>query len=227
MEDISPAYPARTPAIEDPLGHDADTDVVVATTRRGLCRVAFVAAETAVRFQREELKQDPVAWMLAPRRLFDGGAALDACLEREPFRRAVLLHALSLGMDAAPEDIDALKAEGAEVEADGSAGYEGEGGIRLFSAVVWTNAPGRAVHAFHAEFAPDEAAFRELVLAAVPDAGPAFIEVSEGVDISAPRVRALVAPEMLASLLAADARGAGQLGALPAVTVVRRLWIGA
>ena len=40
--------------------------------------------------------------MLAPRRLFRGAAAIEACLERDDCMRAVLLHGLSIGLDAAP-----------------------------------------------------------------------------------------------------------------------------
>lgn len=96
--------------IEDPLAPDCPTDIAVRTTRRSLCRVVTVAAEAASRFQREGIEHDPVAWMMTPRRLFSGGAALDACLERKAFTRAVLLHGLSLGLDAEPDEVDELEA---------------------------------------------------------------------------------------------------------------------
>lgn len=94
--------------IEDPLGLDRDDDQVVITTRRALCRVAFVAAETAYRFERGGIGYDAMAWLMVPRRLFDGMSALDACLDRTNFQRAIILHGLCLGLDASPDDIDGL-----------------------------------------------------------------------------------------------------------------------
>lgn len=124
--DMNPGTTAfRLPehAIEDPMAPDQSDDLVVITTRRALCRVAYVAAEAASRFERENIKSDPMAWMLAPLRLFGGMAALDACLEREAFLRAALLHGLSLGLDAHPEYLDYLLDE----EEDGG-GEDGSGG---------------------------------------------------------------------------------------------------
>jgi len=94
--------------VEDPLGQDSETDVRIVTTRRALCRMAFVAAETAARFEREGIDHDPVAWMMTPRRLFEGRIALEACLERTGFSRAIVLHGLSFGLDALPSQIDEL-----------------------------------------------------------------------------------------------------------------------
>lgn len=60
------------PRYEDPLDHDMIGDALVITNRRSLLRVALVAAETASRFAPEQMDADPMAWMLSPRRLFDG-----------------------------------------------------------------------------------------------------------------------------------------------------------
>lgn len=92
--------PIFNPYLEDPLDHDLSTDHPVLTTRRALCRVVTVAAEAGARFQREGSAVDPVGWMLAPRQLFGGAAALEACLDRTHFINAVMLHGLSLGLDA-------------------------------------------------------------------------------------------------------------------------------
>lgn len=94
--------------VEDPMAHDQKDDQVVVTTRRGLSRIAFVAAETASRFEREGIAHDPVAWMMTPRKIFEGLAAIDACLNRHAFIRAAILHGLSWGLDASPEEIDPL-----------------------------------------------------------------------------------------------------------------------
>ena len=93
---------------DDPLEDDRPGDIVVSVTRRALARLALVASETGARFEREGIAHDPMAWILAPRSVFGGQAALDASLELNGCTRAVLLHGLSLGLDAAPEDLDEL-----------------------------------------------------------------------------------------------------------------------
>ncbi len=93
---------------EDPLDADLADDVAVAATRRSLCRVALIASEVGARFQCEKTDCDPMAWMLTPRRLFGGSAAIEACLDRDNFSRALLLHGLGMGMDAEPGEIDGL-----------------------------------------------------------------------------------------------------------------------
>lgn len=105
--------------VEDPLGWDRKTDIQIVTTRRALCRIAFVAAETAGRFEREGIDHDPVAWMMTPRRLFEGESALDACLDRTGFKRAVVLHGLSFGLDAWPHQIDDLMDDNDDLDMDG------------------------------------------------------------------------------------------------------------
>lgn len=97
-----------TPPYEDPLDEDTVLDLMVVTTRRGLCRLTLLAAEVGSRFERDQEPIDPMAWLLAPRDLFGGKAAIEACLERENFMRALLLHGLAIGMDADPTDIDFL-----------------------------------------------------------------------------------------------------------------------
>ena len=100
------------PVYEDPLDQDTPSDHAVLATRRGLTRLALIAAETGARFQREGEGHDPMTWLLAPRRLFEGGTAIDAVLGREDFMRALLLHGLSIGLDAEPGAIDLLVDDG-------------------------------------------------------------------------------------------------------------------
>lgn len=113
---IHPAYDSPVIALpapisyDDPLDEDASSDPIIPTTRRGLTRLALIAAETGARFQRDGEGMDPMGWLLAPRRLFDGGMAIDAVLERGHFIRALLLHGLSIGLDAEPAFIDHLVA---------------------------------------------------------------------------------------------------------------------
>jgi hypothetical protein len=111
---------------EDPLDADHADDVMVPATRRSLCRVALIASETATRFAREGLLHDPMAWLLAPRALFSGSTALEACLERDHCERAILLHGLSLGFDADPVAIDRLVAGD-----DNVGGDDGDGRARI------------------------------------------------------------------------------------------------
>lgn len=92
----------------DPLDPDDRNDPPVLVTKRRLIRLAIVAAETGARFQREGLEQDPVAWLLAPLTLFDGGDAINASLELAGCKRAILLHALAIGLDADPSLLDDL-----------------------------------------------------------------------------------------------------------------------
>lgn len=92
----------------DPLDADQASDPVVKLSNRQLGRLMFIAAETGARFEREGVTVDPVAWLFAPRDLFHRRHAVDACQEREPFVRAILLHGLSMGFDADPDEIDVL-----------------------------------------------------------------------------------------------------------------------
>jgi len=95
----------------DPLDPDSDEDVPVVVTRRQLIRLAVVSTEVGARFQREAVDHDGMAWMLAPRTLFDGRDAIDASLEQHHCIRALVLHGLGLGLDARPVDIDGLMAD--------------------------------------------------------------------------------------------------------------------
>jgi len=118
---IAPEFGANK-LFEDPLEADRVDDPIIVTTRRCLVRLALVAAETASRFEREGIEEDPVAWMLAPRRLFGGRAAVEACLNREDCVRAVLLHGLALDLDAEPEGLDWLMEDDDEWEESAAAG---------------------------------------------------------------------------------------------------------
>ncbi len=109
-ETASPVLPAID-AMQDPLDPDTMDDHPVVTTRRRLTRLALVAAETGARFQREGIGYDPMAWLLAPRDLFDGMDAIDAVAELRHCTRAILLHGLGIGLDADPAFVDELCTE--------------------------------------------------------------------------------------------------------------------
>jgi hypothetical protein len=70
-----------------------------------------VAAETGARFVRERIDLDPLDWLLTRRELFNQRNAVQACKSSEGFRRAVVLHGLSLGLDAAPAHLDNIPAQ--------------------------------------------------------------------------------------------------------------------
>lgn len=95
----------------DPLGEDQLDDELVVLTNRQWMRLVFVAAETGARFQREGIDVDPIDWLSAPRRMFDNRCALKACSELPSFVRALIVHGLSIGLDAWPEDLDGLRAD--------------------------------------------------------------------------------------------------------------------
>lgn len=95
----------------DPLEADQPDDQVFIITKRAMSRIALVAAETGGRFERDGIEYDPMSWMLAPRRLFDGGSAIEACAQLEHCRRSILVHGLGLGLDVGPSAVDALIAD--------------------------------------------------------------------------------------------------------------------
>ena len=120
----------------DPLDHDLTSDTQIALSYRQLGRLLFIAAETGARFQREEVAHDPLAWMFSPQALFEGCAAVDACQQREPFLRAMILHGLSLGFDADPDELDALVADEFDVAPDLPASKRTEKGTKRSALVV-------------------------------------------------------------------------------------------
>jgi hypothetical protein len=105
----------------EPLDPDLPDDPAVRLTHRQLIRLVLIAAETGARFEREGIVVDPAAWLFAPRRLFEGRAAVDACATHGAFIRAMLLHGLGLGLDAAPEAMAALLAEDGGFECEEAA----------------------------------------------------------------------------------------------------------
>lgn len=116
-------YPRDAFVVEqlDPLEEDQPSDAVVPLTNRQLARLLFIAAETGGRVERDGSPVDPIAWLFSPRQLFSGQAAVQACQGRMPFIHAIVLHGLSLGFDADPEDIARLIADDDElVGRDGS-----------------------------------------------------------------------------------------------------------
>lgn len=96
----------------DPMDDDEAGDEIVLTTRRRLMRLSIISAEVGARFAREGVAHDPMAWMLAPRRVFDGRVGIEACQELRGFGRGIVLHGLGLGLDADADFVDDLLLEG-------------------------------------------------------------------------------------------------------------------
>ena len=209
-----PSFPAfataSTPAYLDPLDEDDPSDDVVVTTRRAISRVALVASEASGRFQREGVLHDPMTWMLSPRALFSGATALDACLDRGACLRGILLHGLSIGLDADPSYIDALASDdhedeemadidftGVEFEREGRRGDAEalppteEGEPRLFTATVLAHDGFEIVQAFHASLANDESEIAGRLYMRM-GATMADAVIVDGFDPTMPLVAALV-----------------------------------
>ena len=188
----------------DPLEDDVIGEPVITATRRGLTRLAFVATEVGARFQREGEGRDPMSWMLAPRRLFTGSTAIESCLARDDFVRAILLHGLSLGLDAEPAKIDALLCD-----APGDVGggfWEGGDGIggepirpgvrrqRLYSALIVIARGGELIHLFHASVAPAANVVRERIRTRFGAAAAAQADIQVGVDLDCPATSGMLPP---------------------------------
>lgn len=71
-------------------------------------RLLYVAIETGARFVRERISVDPLEWLLTRRDLFEGRTAADACRFEDGFRRAIVVHGLSLELDAPPCVVDGI-----------------------------------------------------------------------------------------------------------------------
>lgn len=207
--------PRGAMTVIDPLGEDRPGDDVVVTTMRAICRVALVATEVAHRFQREEVKHDAMTWMLAPRLLFGGASAVEACLDRDACLRGVLIHGLSLGLDADPAAIDALAADDDDDEVQDSAADCDDGGrrsnvlhlpkpderdLRLFTATVVASDGFETVQAFHASLAVEEAEVAGRLYCRI-GAASAEARIVEGFDPTDPLVAALVS-EAICDILA-------------------------
>ena len=225
--DASPAFSTNFRLYEDPLGFDLVSDVIVPATRRGLARLALIAAETGARFQREADGTDPMAWLLAPRRLFNGDTALDACLAREPFLRALLLHGLAIGTDAHPDAIDALlggtnddESEAPLMVQSGSGSTSliksqaaAGGASRLFTATIVHEDGATTLRAFHASIGTDASEIVERLVSRYGRPAACAAEVIVGFDPTNAFVEALVSPALGDLLMLVDAEPCSALAA--------------
>lgn len=209
------AVPAQHFIFEDPLDPDMPGDEAVTTTRRALCRVATVAAEAGARFQREANAIDPMGWMLAPRRMFDGAPAIEACLERDHFVRAIVLHGLSLGVDADPDVLERLVTPGGDGGPRLSRPRRGRSGKRrlaakpsLYCATIGWEGNGVVLQAFHASVARHPAEVVQRLRARFGEDVIELAEIREGFHPYTPLAIALV-PGAVAELLRKVERESG------------------
>lgn len=143
----------RTPGVNSP-----NASIMISRTELG--RLILLATEVGSRFSRDGIDYDPAAWMVAPRRLFGGRNAVDACREELPFMRGMLLHSLSCGLDGDPDDFDAiiLDRDGSGEASNKSRGLTPDqnshfSGPELYTAIVIGEMTGSLCHVFHATMA--------------------------------------------------------------------------
>lgn len=192
----------------DPLEPDDSDDEVVVTTTRRILRLAISAADVGTRFAREDRTIDPAAWLMAPRRLFDGRTALDACQELTGFHRSIVLHGLRLPLDVTAEDVDDLLA------ADPSSGHDagatttgsppdpdvGRPQPRLFSCWVDTSDAKGRLFAFCAVVTERPADLVERVVGRYGPAAAAEARYSTGFDHTTPLATAMISDAMADTL---------------------------
>jgi hypothetical protein len=201
----------------DPLESDDATDEIVLTTRRAIGRVALVAAETATRFHREVVEHDPMTWMFAPRAVFDGAAAIDACLDRDACMRGILVHGLGLGLDVSRSAVDALLASedgdfdehefrylyGGRSAARGRLDRNRSGRatrVRLYTATIVNTRDNRMTQVFHASLARDASEIRTRLAGRFGPDVAGLADIRLGIHIASPPVVALV-PEPVLELI--------------------------
>lgn len=194
----------------DPLEPDDSDDEVVVTTTRRILRLAISAADVGTRFAWEDRSIDPAAWLMAPRRLFGGRAALDACQELTGFHRSIVLHGLRLPLDVTAEDVDDLLAAGPSSEDDAEAGTTGSPPVpdagrpqpRLFSCWVDTSEAKGRLFAFCAVVTDRPADLVERVVGRYGPAAAAAAEArySTGFDHTTPLATAMISDAMADTL---------------------------
>lgn len=179
-------------------------------------RIVMLAAETGARFEREDIAYDPAAWMAAPRRLFGGGCAIDACREELPFLRGMLLHGLGCGLDADPEEMDDLIVEPSDSDVRAPALPEAAGeprpGLELYTATVASKRGGSTTRIFYAAMAEDADALLARLAVRIGSALMRCAEVRRGFDASHPVVRQSVSTAACALLAEVAAAPASPLG---------------
>lgn len=159
----------------DPMGADAGSDRAMVASMRRLGRLAGVAAEVGARFSRDRIEMDPMEWLSAPRGLFDGKSAIEACQGRDGFVAGMLVHGLSLDLDADGADLaamlvrhggdreDRLEEEGIESVAITALVRRSAWCPRLFTATITTTEERVTLFTFVAAIAGDRTDFERML----------------------------------------------------------------
>ena len=170
-------------------------------------RLAHIATETGARFVRERIDCCPIEWMLQPLNLFDGRTALESCWSPEGYLRAMILHGLSLGLDAHPDQLhhmpDAELVLGEDTLVRGSIpprgiGPEwwGRGAPTLFTCTITASLEETEVQIFCAMIARSEAEVRSRLRQRYGRLLEAEARVRSGFDWSEPLACSMVSDAM-------------------------------
>lgn len=158
---------------------------------------------TAERFVRDRILGSPVAWLKTKRRLFDGRSAVEVCGSAEGVRRALVVHALSLDMDASPEDtagitfcVPALTTP-ARPQSD----------ICLFTATIVGESQGQHVQIFSARLTDSVHSFRNLLEVQFGSWFASEAIIQQGFDPSEPIANSLLSEATADYLTALKDRG--------------------
>lgn len=197
----------------DPLEEDGPDDPRVVLSHRQITRLVFVAAETGARFTRDRSPHDPAAWMSSPRHLFHGLNALNACVERDMFMRALVLHGVAPAYDMLPSEMDQLITAdygtdiAEKVPADAACDADLSAPLfpklnkpALYVATLVDEKEGGICHVFFAAIADSEVSVREQLGRRLGAAAFHEAEVRLGFDPSEPVAMSAVS-EIMAELL--------------------------
>lgn len=160
-------------------------------------RLAHLAATTGARFVRERIDEDPMRWLNRKLRLFGGSSALECGGDPKNFRRAMLLHELSLGLDADPDLFDFIP-DFSEFDNETNfldrprSTWRKEAERQLFSATICVDVDAGQIQIFHAGIAFDQAQFERRVRIRYGNFFADHAKICTGFDWSEPLANALV-----------------------------------
>lgn len=185
-----------------PFESDLGTDEMLTMSVRAMDRLIVLAIETGVRFERQDIDGDPVAWMYAPRSLFGGEAAVDACRGQVAFVQAMELHSSGRHLDCLP---DSVRSQGDLYARQDFLISPGEGRTchaakskaaprqrHLFTTTLVDLDGETTLHVFHATMAPNASAVQSLLSARYGFRLASLARTRRGFDPSDPIVVALV-----------------------------------
>lgn len=144
--------------------------------------------------------------MYAPRALFSGRNAVEACFDPWAFKQAIILHTFSLGLDASPEQIDALlqnvDADDEQIDAPAVLAIRAPapGQRRLFTAFISETGSCGTLQAFLALIAEDATEIQKRLRDRYGARLAGTASVQQGFDASAPIAIALVSEAMADTL---------------------------